>query len=118
MCSEDKSNDDVQEQSLADKFLKLFSELEHCPESEQKVKIEEMNEIIDGMNKEEYESVFTEEMFEKILKMMEEKTLSWGNAILLLKHIGFCKALKRIWIEEFEYSSLNKRFEKIIIYEN
>ncbi|KAH7819461.1 uncharacterized protein MONOS_7125 [Monocercomonoides exilis] len=114
MRNECMSDNFVQNLSLRDKFSKMFSELEHCPESEQKQKIGEMNEIIDEMNVEEFKSVFTTRMFNKMDKLIEEKKLQLGNAILLLKHAGFCKALKRIWIEEFEYSTLNERFKKMI----
>ncbi|KAH7828472.1 uncharacterized protein MONOS_17183 [Monocercomonoides exilis] len=39
------------------------------------------------------------------------------NAILLLKHVGYCNVLKSIWICSFKESPLNKIFEKMIIEE-
>ncbi|KAH7819296.1 uncharacterized protein MONOS_9622 [Monocercomonoides exilis] len=117
MCDEGKSNDDVQEPSLADKFSKLFSELEHCPESEQRKKIEEMNELVEEINKEEFELVFNEELYDKIYKMIEEKKISMENALLLVKHIGYNKTSKSFWIYGFVDSSLCIRFEQMIVEE-
>ncbi|KAH7818670.1 uncharacterized protein MONOS_18669 [Monocercomonoides exilis] len=97
-------------------FKKLFEELEGCDE-EQKRKIKEMNETIDGMNKEEFKSILTEEIFNKISKMIEDKKMSMENAILLLKHIGYCKALENVYVLCFERSSLYKRFKEMIIEE-
>ncbi|KAH7828453.1 uncharacterized protein MONOS_14725 [Monocercomonoides exilis] len=76
-----------------------------------------MNEQMEEMNKDKFESVFSEELFNKIHQMIEEEKLSMRNAILLLKHIGYCNVLKSIWICSFEKSLLNKRFEKMIIEE-
>ncbi|KAH7816318.1 uncharacterized protein MONOS_18691 [Monocercomonoides exilis] len=118
ICYEDKSIDNVQELSLADRFSKFLRKLEHCNEIEQKHTILEMNGMIEEMNEQEFISIFRTKLFDKMDKMIEEKTLSWRNAILLLKHAGYYNVLKRIWIFDFKYSSLNKRFEKIIIYEN
>ncbi|KAH7822231.1 uncharacterized protein MONOS_13838 [Monocercomonoides exilis] len=114
MYDEEKSNDDVQEQSLADKFLKLFSELEECTEEGQKQKILELNKLIDEMNNEEFRYVFTKELFNKIDQMIEEDKLTMGNAILLLKHMGYCNALLNIKYFGFLYSSLKRRFREMI----
>ncbi|KAH7828389.1 uncharacterized protein MONOS_3051 [Monocercomonoides exilis] len=46
-------------------FNKLFDELGDCDEEEQRQKIEEMKGVIDGMNEEEFKSVFTKELFEE-----------------------------------------------------
>ncbi|KAH7817087.1 uncharacterized protein MONOS_8004 [Monocercomonoides exilis] len=107
----------MQATSGTERFNELFSGLEDCDEDEQRKKIEEMNEIFDGMNKEEFESVFTTRMFYKIYKMIEEKKLSIENAILLLKHVGYCDVLKNFWNPFVEKSLLNKRFEQMIIEE-
>ncbi|KAH7819254.1 uncharacterized protein MONOS_16270 [Monocercomonoides exilis] len=115
MCNEDKSNDDAQEPSLADKFSKLFSELEDCNEEEQKQKIEGMNRLIEEMNIEELKSIINEEIFNKMNKMIEEKKMSMENAILLLKHVGYCNVLKNVWNLCFDSSSLGERFKKMII---
>ncbi|KAH7828547.1 uncharacterized protein MONOS_4969 [Monocercomonoides exilis] len=77
-----------------------------------------MNEVMEEMEKKEIKSILTEELFDKILKMTDEKKLNFGNAILLLKYIGYCSVPKRIWNFSFGESSLNKRFEKMIIDEN
>ncbi|KAH7831001.1 uncharacterized protein MONOS_16098 [Monocercomonoides exilis] len=113
-----KSNNDVQELSLAEKFSKLLDQLDHCNETEQKQKIPEMNEIIDGMNNEELKSIFTEERFDKIYKMIEEKKMTMENVILLLKHAGNCNVLKNVWNRCFERSSLRGRLMKMIIEED
>eukprot|EP00770_Monocercomonoides_exilis_P015253 MONOS_15199.1-p1 / transcript=MONOS_15199.1 / gene=MONOS_15199 / organism=Monocercomonoides_exilis_PA203 / gene_product=unspecified product / transcript_product=unspecified product / location=Mono_scaffold01168:6512-7672(-) / protein_length=367 / sequence_SO=supercontig / SO=protein_coding / is_pseudo=false len=43
--------------------------------------------------------------------------MSMENAILLLKCIGYYATLKRIEVSDFERSSLNERFEKMIVEE-
>ncbi|KAH7815429.1 uncharacterized protein MONOS_12580 [Monocercomonoides exilis] len=105
-------------------FSKLFDELDHCGEDEQTQKIREMNEIIEEMNEiveemdyNEFRSIFTTRMFNKIEKMIEENTMSLESAILLLKHIGYCKMLKMILSYSFDYSSLSERLKKMIIEE-
>ncbi|KAH7815317.1 uncharacterized protein MONOS_4499 [Monocercomonoides exilis] len=95
-------------------FNKLFSELEDCKEEEQKVKIEEINEAMEVMRKEELESVFTKEQFDKMEQMIEEKKMLMENAILVLKHIGYMKELKFTSNLSFERSLLSKRFEEMI----
>ncbi|KAH7832608.1 uncharacterized protein MONOS_18524 [Monocercomonoides exilis] len=103
---------------LTEKFSKLFSELEDCNEIEQKQKILEMNEIIDRMEEEEFNSVVKTELFNEMHKMIEEKIMMMGNSILLLKHVGYCSRLKNIWYLCFEKSLLCKRLEKLIVDEN
>ncbi|KAH7819668.1 uncharacterized protein MONOS_4890 [Monocercomonoides exilis] len=109
--------DALQETSRTEKFSEKLDELEHCDDDGQKQKIEEINEMIFEMTKEEFKSVFTEELFDKMLKMIEEKKLSMENAMLLLKHIGYCKKMKSIQIWSFNHSQLSKRIMKIIIEE-
>ncbi|KAH7823736.1 uncharacterized protein MONOS_10809 [Monocercomonoides exilis] len=99
------------------KFNELFSELEHYDEDKQRKKIGETNEIIDGMNEEEFRSIFRKRMFYKIDKMIEEKKMSIENAILLLKHAGCCIKLKNVWNPCFDLSSLGERFKKMIVEE-
>ncbi|KAH7820402.1 uncharacterized protein MONOS_11800 [Monocercomonoides exilis] len=72
-----------------------------------------MNRAMEMMNRKEFESVFTKDMFNRINKMIEEK-LSWGNAILLLKRIGHCKTLLNSVNHGFDFSLLKTRFEKMI----
>ncbi|KAH7830070.1 uncharacterized protein MONOS_17071 [Monocercomonoides exilis] len=98
-------------------FKQLLSELEDCDEYEQKQKVEEINYFLDEMDKEGFQSIFTEELFDKIDKMIEEKKMTMKILILLLKHVGSCKELKGAWIEGFENSLLCERFEKTIIEE-
>ncbi|KAH7832514.1 uncharacterized protein MONOS_2705 [Monocercomonoides exilis] len=86
--------------AATERLTELFSELKYCDEDEQKQKICAMNEIVDKMNREEYDSVFTTELFDKIHQMIEEKKLSMGKAILLLKCIGYWKVLKNMIVEE------------------
>ncbi|KAH7814989.1 uncharacterized protein MONOS_9229 [Monocercomonoides exilis] len=109
-----RTEDRNREMAPKEKFSKLFEELKSCSVSEQKEKIEEMNRLIDEMNKEELYSTFTKELFEKIDKMIEEEKLTMENAILLLKHMGYCNILKSIYIEDFFFSSLNGRFWEMI----
>ncbi|KAH7828446.1 uncharacterized protein MONOS_15588 [Monocercomonoides exilis] len=99
-------------------FNKLLCELEDCDEEDQKQKIEEMKGVIDGMNEEEFESVFTKEVFDKICRMFEEKKLPAENMILLLKHVGFNNTLKYVTIYGFEESFLKEKIKKMIVEEN
>ncbi|KAH7822229.1 uncharacterized protein MONOS_11671 [Monocercomonoides exilis] len=50
--------------------------------------------------------------------MIEEEKLAMGNALLLLKHMGYCKALKGVWSDDFKYSLLKARFEEMIAKED
>ncbi|KAH7819373.1 uncharacterized protein MONOS_17943 [Monocercomonoides exilis] len=92
----------------------LLAELERCNEDAQKQKIEEMNEIINGMNKEEFRSVFTVELFNRIDQMIEEKKLTLENAILLTKNIGYHNVIVNLFQFDFNMSSLRFRIEKMI----
>ncbi|KAH7819294.1 uncharacterized protein MONOS_18660 [Monocercomonoides exilis] len=66
------------------------------------------------MNDKEFESVFSEELFNKIHKMIEEKKLSFGNIAMLLKHMGYWKTMKGMYIDGFIRSLLFERFEEMI----
>ncbi|KAH7818833.1 uncharacterized protein MONOS_17983 [Monocercomonoides exilis] len=103
--------------SITEMFTALFDGIEECDEEEQMQKIQEMNGLIDEMNEEEFKSNFTKECFNKIDKMIEEKTLSWGNAIMLLKHVGCCKELKSFFCYSFDDSLLSERMKEMIIEE-
>ncbi|KAH7832429.1 uncharacterized protein MONOS_18522 [Monocercomonoides exilis] len=107
-----------QETNYTKMFNELFSELEYCNEDEQRKKIEEMNEIINEMNKEEFFYVFTARIFNKIDKMIEEEKLSLEKCILFLKHVRDCNFMKTIFKFYFRYSSLDKRIEEMIIDES
>eukprot|EP00770_Monocercomonoides_exilis_P008909 MONOS_8864.1-p1 / transcript=MONOS_8864.1 / gene=MONOS_8864 / organism=Monocercomonoides_exilis_PA203 / gene_product=unspecified product / transcript_product=unspecified product / location=Mono_scaffold00347:10654-12085(-) / protein_length=327 / sequence_SO=supercontig / SO=protein_coding / is_pseudo=false len=103
--------------SVTEKFTALFDGLEECDEEEQVQKIMEMNGLIDEMNKEEFESIFTIELFNKIHQMIEKEKLPWGNAILLMKHVGYYQMLKRFYDYAFIDSLLSDRFQELIIEE-
>ncbi|KAH7829528.1 uncharacterized protein MONOS_18565 [Monocercomonoides exilis] len=118
ICEDDKCENGVQTMTRAEKFSKLFCELEHCTEDEQEQIIIEMNELIDTMNEDEYYSVSSTELFNKICKMIEERKMSIKNSVLLLKFMGYCKALKTLYDLHFEESSLRTNFEKMIIDES
>ncbi|KAH7819640.1 uncharacterized protein MONOS_7032 [Monocercomonoides exilis] len=110
--------DALQETSRTEKFSEKLDELEHCDDDGQKQKIEEINEMILEMTKEEFKSVFTEELFNKMLKMIEEEKIPVENTVLLLKHIGYCKVLSDVWINEYHRLLFAVRFEKMIAEEN
>ncbi|KAH7819736.1 uncharacterized protein MONOS_17892 [Monocercomonoides exilis] len=114
----DKSIDEFKKKSSNEHFLEFLHELGHCDENAQRQKILEMNEIIKEMEEEEFKSVFTKEMFNKMDEMIKEGEVKIENAFYLLKHLGYCIFLKDMWALGFWYSSLNKRFEKMIINEN
>ncbi|KAH7826908.1 uncharacterized protein MONOS_18589 [Monocercomonoides exilis] len=107
-----------QTMSVTKRLSELLHELERCRKNEQMQKIKALNGLIDGMDEEELKYVFTKDLFDKIHQMIEKKKMSMEYALLLLKHIGYCKVLKRIWIDGFKTSSLNKRFEQMIIEED
>ncbi|KAH7820410.1 uncharacterized protein MONOS_11793 [Monocercomonoides exilis] len=117
-CTSDKPQIGLQDISPTTKFLKLFDELENCREDEQMQKILEMNGLIDEMDEEEFISVFTKELYDNIDEMIEEKKLLMVNAILLLKHVGYCKMLKMNALYSFGDSLLSKRMREMIIDEN
>ncbi|KAH7822864.1 uncharacterized protein MONOS_17647 [Monocercomonoides exilis] len=99
--------------STDEKFKKFLFELEDCDEDEQKRKIEEMNASVEAINNEEFKSFFTEELFKKVNKMIEKRKISIENALLLLKHIEYCKPNNRDVRENFHFS-LRATFEKLI----
>eukprot|EP00770_Monocercomonoides_exilis_P004430 MONOS_4410.1-p1 / transcript=MONOS_4410.1 / gene=MONOS_4410 / organism=Monocercomonoides_exilis_PA203 / gene_product=unspecified product / transcript_product=unspecified product / location=Mono_scaffold00117:50578-51988(+) / protein_length=403 / sequence_SO=supercontig / SO=protein_coding / is_pseudo=false len=101
-----------------EQFSILFHEQEDCREVEQMQKIEEMNGLIDEMNEIEFKSIFTKELFDKIYRMIEKKILSLESAILLLKHVGYFRELKTIYLESIDYSLLSERMKEMMIDEN
>ncbi|KAH7823681.1 uncharacterized protein MONOS_5579 [Monocercomonoides exilis] len=114
----EKSEERVQMMNKAEKFSKLFSELEHCTRAEQKQKIEVMNALTDEIDDKNFKSVCTKNLFDKMDKMIDEEKMTLENAIVLLKHIGYCSVLNEFMIDGFDYSSLSERFEKMIVEEN
>eukprot|EP00770_Monocercomonoides_exilis_P008174 MONOS_8132.1-p1 / transcript=MONOS_8132.1 / gene=MONOS_8132 / organism=Monocercomonoides_exilis_PA203 / gene_product=unspecified product / transcript_product=unspecified product / location=Mono_scaffold00298:6142-7391(-) / protein_length=396 / sequence_SO=supercontig / SO=protein_coding / is_pseudo=false len=72
---------------------------------------------MDEMDRNKQKLVFTKEMFNTIDKMIEKKNFSLENAILFLKNVGYCCAMKRIYDHAFCESLLNERFKKMIIEE-
>ncbi|KAH7818841.1 uncharacterized protein MONOS_12323 [Monocercomonoides exilis] len=114
----DISEDRIQMMTKTVQFSKLFYELKRRRKDKQKQKIEEMNGLIDEMDEEEFESIFTIGQLNKIDKMIKERNISMENAILLLKHVGYCKELKHISFYSFNYSSLSERMREMIIDEN
>ncbi|KAH7818671.1 uncharacterized protein MONOS_18670 [Monocercomonoides exilis] len=103
--------------NVADSFYELFSKLKDCNDAEQKQIIDEMNQVMDKMNKKEFNTVFTIDTFEKFFKMIEEKKLSIGNAILLLNHMRYCKAQEDTHINSFANSMFDKNFDLMIVKE-
>ncbi|KAH7819317.1 uncharacterized protein MONOS_9719 [Monocercomonoides exilis] len=102
--SDDVTKDEIRETPITHMFtnllifdFELFYELEDCPEIEQKVKILEMNEMVDEMDEEEFRQVFTVELFNRIDQMIEEKKLSFEKSAVLLKQ---AVALKKEESEE------------------
>ncbi|KAH7821660.1 uncharacterized protein MONOS_10076 [Monocercomonoides exilis] len=116
-CENDKPEDRIQMMTRTEQFSKLLCELEHCREDEQMQKIEKMNEMAEEMKQSELESIFSEEQFNEIDKMIEEKKITMENACLLLKRIGYNFVLKFVWNRFFETSLLIKRFEAVMIEE-
>ncbi|KAH7816939.1 uncharacterized protein MONOS_4942 [Monocercomonoides exilis] len=100
------------------KFTELFSELEDCTEIEQKQKFEEMIGIVSEMDEEEFDYVFTKELYDEMYKMIEEKKISLKDLVLMLKHVGYYRMVKRIMCSHFCGSKLVKSFEKMIVDEN
>ncbi|KAH7820324.1 uncharacterized protein MONOS_2233 [Monocercomonoides exilis] len=99
------------------RISQLLDELVECDDDGQKQTINRMEEATDEMNKEELEAFFTIEIFNKMDKMIEEKKLSLGNAIHFLIHIGYCKMMDYFLNDDFFFSSLYHRIEKMIFEE-
>ncbi|KAH7825724.1 uncharacterized protein MONOS_17423 [Monocercomonoides exilis] len=99
-------------------FSKLFSELEDCNEDEQKVKIEEMNGLMNEMEEDEFFSVFNKQLFDRMNILIDKKKIATKDSVLMLKHIGYRKELKSIWMCNFENSLLCERIEKMIVDED
>ncbi|KAH7829063.1 uncharacterized protein MONOS_18574 [Monocercomonoides exilis] len=97
------------------KFNKLFFGIEDCDEDEQRKKIEEMNGLMEEMKQKELETILIEKLFNKISIKIEEKKMSMENAILLLKHVGYYKALKKISKLNFNGTSLDYIFVRMIL---
>ncbi|KAH7816645.1 uncharacterized protein MONOS_2932 [Monocercomonoides exilis] len=115
----DESDEEEFKSDLTEKFTRSFNELMELTDDKQKnKKIFEMREMMEEMNRKEIESVITKEMFDKIDKMIEEKKLTMESAILLMKHIGYCKVLNGVWNDIFDKSLLSKRIQKIIFKED
>ncbi|KAH7816053.1 uncharacterized protein MONOS_2562 [Monocercomonoides exilis] len=110
--------DEYYQSELTEKFSKLVKMLEDCIENEQKQIIDEMNGLMDEMDDEEFDSLFTKETFDALDKMIEEKKLTMENAILLMKHKGYCKILKNLWNNSYDFSLLSLRIEKMIFEED
>ncbi|KAH7819800.1 uncharacterized protein MONOS_13473 [Monocercomonoides exilis] len=113
-----KSADELKKITSNEHFLEFLRELGRCDENAQRQKIEEMNEIIEEMEEEEFKSVFTKKWFDEMDELIKEEKLSMRNVIFLLKQIGHCYELKNMWNRCFEKSLLYQRFEKMIINEN
>ncbi|KAH7823428.1 uncharacterized protein MONOS_18628 [Monocercomonoides exilis] len=77
-----------------------------------------MNEIVEYMDREEFKSIFTTELFNKMDKMIEEEKITMENAIGLLKHLGYYEVLLSLWNSAFHSSLLCERFEKMIVDED
>ncbi|KAH7816646.1 uncharacterized protein MONOS_2933 [Monocercomonoides exilis] len=103
---------------LTEKFRELFSELEHCNKEEQKQKIEEMNRLMEEMDREEFKSVFNSGLFDALDEMIDEMKISLKNVCILLKHLGYCTALKNIWVEGFYESLLLWSFREMVLFED
>ncbi|KAH7817383.1 uncharacterized protein MONOS_7787 [Monocercomonoides exilis] len=112
---EEEEEEEEFKTELTEKFSKLPDELECCNENDQKQNIEEMNGLMEEMDKKELRSVSTIKNFDKIEIMIEKKKMPIENAILLMKRIGCWIAMNHMWIRGFEESSLYKVLEKMIV---
>ncbi|KAH7821149.1 uncharacterized protein MONOS_6355 [Monocercomonoides exilis] len=113
----DEDEDEVQNSFYVEQFLTLFDELEHCSEIEQKKKVEEMNEAMKEMNKEEFGTMDRKNLFEEVNKMIEEKKMTMKNSLLLLKYIGCFVNMKMIRSGYFFNSLLCQRLTKTALNE-
>ncbi|KAH7828355.1 uncharacterized protein MONOS_6447 [Monocercomonoides exilis] len=104
--------------SLVQKFLKMLSELNHSTYDVQKQKIEEMNKTIQKIYEDELDLIITGKLYDDVNKMIEEGKISTENACLLLKKVGYCKVLRSITNQCFDYTALRQKFEKMIVDEN
>ncbi|KAH7817397.1 uncharacterized protein MONOS_14354 [Monocercomonoides exilis] len=118
LSNDENSEYEILTTARTEQFSKLFCELERCNEDEQMQKIKEMNEMIIEIDEEEFVSIFTKELFNKIHQMIEEEKMSMENAILLLKHVGYYKTKKSFFDYAFSVSFLSDRFEKMLVDED
>eukprot|EP00770_Monocercomonoides_exilis_P007648 MONOS_7609.1-p1 / transcript=MONOS_7609.1 / gene=MONOS_7609 / organism=Monocercomonoides_exilis_PA203 / gene_product=unspecified product / transcript_product=unspecified product / location=Mono_scaffold00264:49375-51467(+) / protein_length=468 / sequence_SO=supercontig / SO=protein_coding / is_pseudo=false len=115
---DDSSEDDVVRTARTEKFSKLFYELECCREGEQMQKIEEMNELVEEMDEEEFKIILTKKQQKKLHQMVEEEIITWGDAIVLLKHICCIRELKSVNAYPNSEFSLSETMREMINDEN
>ncbi|KAH7815969.1 uncharacterized protein MONOS_13058 [Monocercomonoides exilis] len=77
-----------------------------------------MNKIMEDMRREEFLSVFTKELFNKIDEMIEEKKIRMENVRMLIKRVAYWIELKNAWYYSFEFSELSQRIREMIVEED
>ncbi|KAH7822233.1 uncharacterized protein MONOS_17707 [Monocercomonoides exilis] len=100
-----------------ERFSKLISGLRNFNKTDQKEIIKELESVMKAMDKNELKGALTVGVFEEIKRMIEDRKLGSDNDYLLMKCIGYWKAMKNIVICNFGKSSLCKRFELMIFEE-
>ncbi|KAH7831007.1 uncharacterized protein MONOS_18546 [Monocercomonoides exilis] len=105
-------------ESISEKHFELLDELKRSVITGQIAKINELSKMTSKMNEKDLDLVFTEETFNKIDQMIEEKKISIENMCLLLKQMGYCKILKTNWNNSYVFSSLSLRIERMIFDED
>ncbi|KAH7818420.1 uncharacterized protein MONOS_8791 [Monocercomonoides exilis] len=105
---------DISKMPLAERFSKLISMFNICSEAQQMVSIKELNTMMEKMEKTEFNDALTVELFNKINGMIGGNKIIPNEAIILIKQIGYWKAMKIISNCNFKSSLLSKRFELII----
>ncbi|KAH7829517.1 uncharacterized protein MONOS_18564 [Monocercomonoides exilis] len=95
--------------------LETFSQLCQCDNDEQKQKIELLDKVMDKMDEKELEASISTEVYDKINDMINGKSFSEENIILLLKHLGYWKNFYTIITHNFNASRLSKTLWNLMI---
>ncbi|KAH7815761.1 uncharacterized protein MONOS_18280 [Monocercomonoides exilis] len=104
----------MQQSPLLKEFCEMFSRLRVYQISDQNLKIMTMNQLLDSFEDNELRTVLTKEVFDELYEIVTCKKLSMKNLILLLKHMGYCKALRGLRISGFKKSALSNCFSELI----
>ncbi|KAH7827983.1 uncharacterized protein MONOS_18579 [Monocercomonoides exilis] len=104
--------------NIVDKFFELFSNLKKSAKIMQLQKIQQINELTNKMNVDEFCSVFSTDLFNEIEQMIKRMKLPKENAVVLLKNMGYYKTINRLDGDEFVCLPLVRSFDLMVFNEN
>ncbi|KAH7832512.1 uncharacterized protein MONOS_2707 [Monocercomonoides exilis] len=100
----------------AEQVFEMFPDLDFAEEDRRLLK-EEMNGMLNDMDKEELKQFFSKEEFDENYKLIELNKYPFEKALMLLKHIGHKNAKKPTKRQFFTNAFLKKRFGRVILEE-